>query len=76
MARIISGSGRTPCLPTMWYFASSKYALREFGVQLMLVHKCKNLPDVKSVHFHIRLSVHTPAMVEHIIEVAGHDFSY
>ena len=42
----------------------------------MLTHQYKNFPDVESVHFHIRLSVYSPAMDEHIIEVAGRESSY
>ena len=45
-----------------WYFASSKYALLEIGIQLMLTHQCKNVLDVESVDFQIRLSIHSPAM--------------
>ena len=59
-----------------WYFAGSKYKLVEVGILLVLAHKFKNLPDVESVHFYIRLSVHIQAMDEHIIEVAGRKFSY
>ena len=51
-----------------WYFASSKYALLQVGIQLMLTHQCKNLSDVESVDFQIRLSIHNPAMDEHVIK--------
>ena len=54
-----------------WYFASSKYALLEVGIQLVLTHQCKNLSDVESVDFQIRLPIHSPAMDEHVIEIAG-----
>ena len=57
-----------------WYFASSKYTLLEVGIQLMLTHQCKNISDVKSVDFHIRLSIHSPAMDEQIIEIARCEF--
>ena len=59
-----------------WYVAGSKNTLLEVGVQLMLAQKYKNLMDVESVHFHIRLSVHSPVMNEHIIQVAGRNLSY
>ena len=59
-----------------WYLSSSKYTLLEVGVQLMFAHLCKNVPDVESVHFHIRLSIHSLAMGEQIIEVTGRELSY
>ena len=37
--------------PKKWYYACSKYALLEVGIQLMLTHQCKNLSDVESVDF-------------------------
>ena len=59
-----------------WYFASIKYSLLEVGVQLMLAHKYKSLPEVESVHFQICLSVQIPAMGEHIIELAARECMY
>ena len=58
-----------------WYFACSKYTLLEVGIQLVLTHQCKNLSDVESVDFQIRLSIHSPAMDEHVIEIAGCELS-
>ena len=67
-------------LPTMhpkkWYFACSKYTLLEVGIQLMLTHQCKNLSDLESVDFQICLSIHSPAMEEHVIEISRCDFSH
>ena len=57
-----------------WYFACSKYAPLEVGVQLMLKHQCKKLSVVESVNFQFRLSIHSPAMKEHIIEIARCEF--
>ena len=59
-----------------WYFACSKYTILEVGIQLVLTHQCKNLSDVESVDFQIRLSIHSPAMDEHVIEIAGCEFSH
>ena len=59
-----------------WYFACSEYTLLEVGVQLMLTHKCKNLSDVSSMNFNVRLSIHSPAMDEHIVEVARCEISH
>ena len=42
----------------------------------MLAHRCKNLSDVESVDFQIRLSIHSPAMDEHVIKIAGCKFSH
>ena len=58
-----------------WYFASSKYALLEVGIQLMLTHQCKNLSDVEPVDFQIRLSIYSPSMDEHVIKIARCEFS-
>ena len=55
--------------PKKWYFASSEYTLLEIGVQLMLAHKCKNLTNVSSMNFYVRLFVQSPAMDECIVEV-------
>ena len=75
IALLFSWSRRKSCLltinPKRDIFASIKFALLEVGIQLVLVHECKNLPDVELVHFHIRLSVHSPDMEEHMIEVTG-----
>ena len=39
----------------------------------VLAANCNDIfiPDVDSVDFHIRLSVHSPSMEEHIIEING-----
>ena len=52
-----------------WYFASNKYTLLEVGIKLMLAHKCKNLTNVCSMSLYVRLSAHSPAMDEYIVEV-------
>ena len=55
--------------PKKCYFASSEYTLLEVGIQLMLAHKCKKLTNVCSMNLYVRLSAHSPAMDEYIIEV-------
>ena len=57
-------------------FACSKNTLLEVGVKLMLAQKCKNLMDVSSMNLNVRLSFHSLAMDEHIIQVAGRKLSY
>ena len=58
------------------YFASSKYTLLEVGIQLVLTHQYKNLSDVESVDFYIRLSIRSPSMNEHVIEIARCEFPH
>lgn len=62
--------------PKKWYIASREYTLLEVGVQLMLARKCNNLTNVSSLIPHVRLSVHIPAMDEHIVEVTRCKFSH
>ena len=62
--------------PSSDILLANKYALLQVGIQPVLAHECMNFPDVDSVHFHIRLSIHSPSMDEHIIEVAKREFSY
>ena len=63
-------------LTVTYLLSSSKYKLLEVGTELVLAYKCNNLPDVKSVYIHFRLSVYSPAMDEHIIEITGCEVSY
>ena len=55
--------------PKKWYFASREYTLLEVGIQLMFPHKLKNLTNVSSMNLYVRLSIHSPAMDEHIVKV-------
>ena len=58
------------------YFACNNYTLLEVGIQLVLTHQCKNRSEVESVDFQIRLSIHSPAMDKHVIEIAGCELSH
>ncbi|MCY0725452.1 hypothetical protein OVW19_27275, partial [Klebsiella pneumoniae] len=62
--------------PKKWYFDTREYTLLEVGVQLILAHKLKNLTNVSSMNFNVRLSVHSPAMDEHIVEVTRCEVSH
>ena len=53
-----------------WYF-TSRCTLLEVGIPPMLAHKCKQLPEMDSVHIDIRLSILSLAIDKHIIEVTG-----
>ena len=62
--------------PKKWYFAISEYSLLEVGIQLMLPHKCKNLTKVCSMNLYVRLSAHSPAIDEYIVEVTRCEVSH